>query len=560
MSPNDRRRRLTGLMLVSALLLLISVSLLFAQSGLAANATPAGTLLTAPLAKTSAQNAVIIHNAPDQACRLCHAESDTVITLPDGSEIPVEVDLAALSNSAHGVQAETPLACTNCHAPAEHQFPHAPIDYPDLRSYELARSATCERCHSQPHITSHPGPESENPVVCTDCHGSHEVLTVAELQAGAGTQACVDCHTTAGLELVDPAELTSIIQNGLFAPRVSSEYCLACHSRPGIVTTLSGGETLPLTVNPDDLHASVHGADNPWQPLVCNDCHEGYRFPHEPIQEATLREYRIARYPLCVDCHEQKYDRTQDDVHGTALDEGNLNAAVCTDCHGSHNTPTPNEPRSRISHTCQQCHSTIFDQYRESVHGSALIDDENEDVPTCIDCHGVHNIANPTTTLYRVRSPEICAQCHADEELMSQYDISTDVFRTYVADFHGTSALLFDSSDPSSQFNEAVCYDCHGVHDIRRPDDPDNGIQANLLATCQQCHPDATENFPAAWTSHYVPSLQNNPGIYLVNLFYQIVIPTTLASLGFLVVTDIYRRVRFRFRKPQPQEQDNNEQ
>jgi hypothetical protein len=80
------------------------------------------------------------------------------------------------------------------------------------------------------------------------------------------------------------------------------------------------------------------------------------------------------------------------------------------------------------------------------------------------------------------------------------------------------------------------------------------------LATCQQCHPDATENFPAAWTSHYVPSLQNNPGIYLVNLFYQIVIPTTLASLGFLVVTDIYRRVRFRFRKPQPQEQDDNEQ
>ena len=39
-------------------------------------------------------------------------------------------------------------------------------------------------------------------------------------------------------------------------------------------------------------------------------------------------------------------------------------------------------------------------------------------------------------------SPELCASCHADEELMAPYDISTDVFETYVDDFHGTTVIL----------------------------------------------------------------------------------------------------------------------
>ncbi|MDX1616313.1 MAG: hypothetical protein R3300_18515, partial [Candidatus Promineifilaceae bacterium] len=71
-------------------------------------------------------------------------------------------------------------------------------------------------------------------------------------------------------------------------------------------------------------------------------------------------------------------------------------------------------------------------------------------------------------------------------------------------------------------------------------------IRANLLETCRQCHPDASEGFAAAWTSHYEPSLDNYPLVYLVNLFYLIVIPGTLGFFGFLVATDVYRRVRER--------------
>lgn len=490
-----------------------------------------------------------VYPRPDSACRLCHGDTDAQVELPSGESLPVSVDLEAISGSAHGSHADSPLLCTDCHALADYTFPHVPIADPDLRSFEISRSATCERCHQQPHITAHPGPESDNPVVCTDCHQSHEVMPVEQWQSGEGTEACVDCHTETGILFTDSIQLTQIVRRGLFTDRVDSDYCLACHSQPGLTMTFENGDVLSVTIDPDALHGSVHGADNSWQALDCTDCHGRYTYPHDPPPVESEREYNLQRYTICAKCHDNHYERTLDSVHGAAIEEGNLDAAVCTDCHGAHDTPTPNEPRERISHTCQQCHSGIFDVYKDSVHGEALLIDSDPDVPVCIDCHGVHDIHDPTTDLARIRSPQLCANCHADQELMSRHDLSTDVFDTYVADFHGTTVQLFDPEDPDAAINKAVCYDCHGVHNIRAVDDPDSGIKANLLHTCQQCHPDATENFPDAWTSHYEPSLENNPLVYMVNIFYAIVIPATLGALSFLVIIDIYRRVRTRLSK-----------
>jgi hypothetical protein len=132
---------------------------------------------------------------------------------------------------------------------------------------------------------------------------------------------------------------------------------------------------------------------------------------------------------------------------------------------------------------------------------------------------------------------------------MARYDISTDVFETYVADFHGETVTLFEHQDPNLETNKAVCYDCHGVHNIKRPDDPEAGIKTNLLVVCQQCHPDATANFSDAWTSHFKPSLENNPLVFMVNSFYAIFIPLTLGFFIFLIGTDVFRQIRIRLRK-----------
>jgi predicted CXXCH cytochrome family protein len=478
----------------------------------------------------------------DLSCRLCHSDTEGELLFPSGERLPAQVDLALLAQSAHGNVGAAPLACNDCHRPlSAYQYPHASLAAVDYLAYRAEQSQTCETCHT-PHLTSHPEPESANPVLCADCHTGHEVLPVSAWQAGDGTVACLNCH-----ESQERSRLDRLIRAGLFADeKPGSAYCLACHSEPGLEMTLAAGERLALTIRPDDFHNSVHGDNNSWQPLTCTDCHENYRYPHEPVTIATVREYNLAKYAVCASCHEQNYDHTLDSVHGEALARGVKEAAVCTDCHGAHDTRPLDEPRSRISLTCEQCHSEIFAEYADSVHGEALLLEGNPDVPTCVDCHGVHTIEEPTTAMFRVQSPQLCAQCHADVEMMARYDISTDVFDTYVADFHGTTVILFEHQDPTVETNKAVCYDCHGVHDIKAPDDPEAGIKANLLQTCQECHPDATANFPDSWTSHFRPSLQHNPMVYLVNLFYQFMIPSVLGFLGFLVLTDVYRRARLR--------------
>ena len=43
---------------------------------------------------------------------------------------------------------------------------------------------------------------------------------------------------------------------------------------------------------------------------------------------------------------------------------------------------------------------------------------------------------------FRLDSPDMCAKCHADAELMRKYDLSPNVFETYVEDFHGTTVAL----------------------------------------------------------------------------------------------------------------------
>lgn len=478
----------------------------------------------------------------DNACRLCHADSEATITFPSEDTLSVQVDPAVVGASAHGDE----LACTSCHARAEYQFPHEALEADNLRDFEIARSETCQKCHQQAHITSHPAADAENAVVCTDCHGAHDVLTSEQWLEGEGTETCVACHTEAGVDFTEPARLSQVIQNGMFAESRSNEYCLSCHSLPDLSLSLDSGEELDLTVDAERFHDSVHGTENPWQALACTDCHEGYVFPHDPVIAETRREYALENYVVCAECHEPKYEDTVDSVHGQELAEGNDEAAVCTDCHGNHYTPPPDEPRSRISQTCRQCHSTIYDQYADSVHGEALLEEDNPDVAVCTDCHGVHQIGDPNLAAFRVNSPEMCGQCHADEQLMEEYDISTEVFDTYVADFHGTTVTLFERQDPTAETNKAVCFDCHGVHDIRAPDDPDAGIKQNMLATCRQCHPDASENFPDAWLSHYQPSLEHHPTVFLVDLFYKIVIPGTVALTLFVVGTDIFRRVRNR--------------
>ena len=330
----------------------------------------------------------------------------------------------------------------------------------------------------------------------------------------------------------------------------SNDTCLACHQQEGMTAQI-GGQPLPITIMQKNSHPLSMGRKR----LPVWTCHTNITgFPHPQVIASSQRDFSLQLYPTCQQCHVEQYAKTLDSVHQRAFAAGNKNAAVCTDCHNPHTQTRLTdkntgkllaEARLAIPQTCAKCHSTIYDTYKKSVHGAALTEEGNQDVPTCIDCHGVHNIQSPTTASFRNSTPYLCAKCHTDETIMKKYGISTNVLNTYVADFHGTTVQMFEKNYPDQPTNKPVCTDCHGVHDIVRPDDPQAGIafKRNLLVKCQQCHPTATTtSFTAAWLNHYEPSPTVFPLVYFVNLFYKIFIPAVLGGMLVFVLSDVYRR------------------
>ncbi|MBP6179208.1 MAG: cytochrome c3 family protein [Anaerolineales bacterium] len=330
----------------------------------------------------------------------------------------------------------------------------------------------------------------------------------------------------------------------------ADDFCLACHQEEGLDFKL-GKDVIAATINPTQFGNSVHAGEE----VGCTDCHADISdYPHPKVKSKNARDFSFSLFVVCKDCHEDQFLKAQDSVHQKAIDEGNLNAAICTDCHNPHTqgrltgqTSGELTPSARIHvpETCAQCHSGIYDAYKFSVHGNALIEEGNMDVPTCIDCHGVHNIQSPTTVSFRNTTPYLCAECHTDASIMDKYGISTNVLDSYVADFHGTTVKLFEEEFPGQPTNKPVCTDCHGVHNISKVSNPQTGValKDNLLQKCQRCHPDATANFSAAWMSHYDPSPEHYPIVYAVNLFYKFFIPAVLGGMIFFVLTDIYRRI-----------------
>lgn len=322
----------------------------------------------------------------------------------------------------------------------------------------------------------------------------------------------------------------------------SDAACFKCHGNPQLSMTFPNGDVLSLYVDGTSFGRSVHG-----DRLACIDCHQlSGTVPHQSLSVRSRRDYALAEYEVCKRCHFENYTRTLDSMHFDALAQGKENAPVCTDCHGAHDTIPLEQSRTKIAQTCAKCHKDIYDAYQASVHGSELAKD-NPDVPVCITCHGVHNIGGAKTASFRQASVNLCAGCHANKQLMDKYKISTDVFTTYLDDFHGKTVGFLQKQTSDVWPDVAVCTDCHGVHDIKRVDDPNSSvIKQNLVTICRKCHSDATANFSGAWLSHYEPSMNKATLVYLVKEYYRFLIPAMVVGLVLNIALDLWRLARNR--------------
>jgi predicted CXXCH cytochrome family protein len=330
-------------------------------------------------------------------------------------------------------------------------------------------------------------------------------------------------------------------------PNTTEKYCLSCHIKPGLEMTLPSGEKLSVSLAPETLARSVHSPAG----IECIACHTTITtYPHPPVEYQTKRALSLKLYEACRKCHPANYERTLDSMHGQAAAGGNQDAPVCTDCHTAHGVTSPSEPRANISQTCGKCHTQINEAYSQSVHGAVMLGQDNPDVPVCTTCHGVHNIQDPRTEQFRTQSPELCAGCHANADMMAKYGLSADVYELYKLSWHGVDISVYKARWPTIRHESAVCTDCHGVHDIRATNDPLSSVNpANLLATCQKCHPDAGPNWTGAWTGHYVVNRNRTPFVYYTKVFYDSFTPVTMGGVGVYVALQILRALVNRIRR-----------
>lgn len=267
------------------------------------------------------------------------------------------------------------------------------------------------------------------------------------------------------------------------------QQCLPCHGVKGFAARASDGSMVDLYVNADRITASVHGG------LACAQCHVNMA-GERPVHLASSVSTEISPFV-------KKW-----------------------------------RPQSRPAEAaCVQCHRPVFGEYQGSIHASAL-KRRTYDAPFCSDCHGSHYVlrsADLESQVNPVNVPSTCASCHAVGLLMSKYDVSSDTYETFRQSVHGRKLALGES-------DVAVCTSCHGVHNIRSPEDPKSSLSsANIVETCRKCHTGASRNFAMSF-NHVTPSPTDEPIVYWVDLAYRILIFLTVGGMAGYVALDLLRR------------------
>lgn len=291
--------------------------------------------------------------------------------------------------------------------------------------------------------------------------------------------------------------------------------CLDCHARNGDLSTM-----LP----PADANSTINRANIA---ETCGRCHG---------DQAAMQGSGISNRPFLS---------YRESVHARAISRGNLSAAVCTDCHNSHDVEPASNAQSSIAKanipsTCGKCHRTEAAEFMQSIHGQAVTRGVSR-APVCTDCHGIHNIALPVdhgaTTATVAVATESCAKCHEGVALTQEFGVAGERVSSYRDSYHGLASKLGSKV-------VANCASCHGVHNILPSSDPNSMINAaHLQQTCGQCHVGASANFTkgkihltSALITSVTPKDASSRGTSIVRWIY---LPLIFLTIGGMVLHNL---------------------
>jgi len=180
---------------------------------------------------------------------------------------------------------------------------------------------------------------------------------------------CTACHTSKPHEVETPLTKLSLAQK-----------CGMCHS-------------YQYEVHKNSIHGQQLAQGNA-DVATCVDCHSSTSNPHNVVR---VLEYRASAYKkniseTCGQCHgneqlmerygivEKVYDTYMRSFHGRAIRLGTyeisqLDKATCTNCHGTHDIKSANDPQSpvagveNLAKTCEQCHPGAGEEFASGFLG-----------------------------------------------------------------------------------------------------------------------------------------------------------------------------------------------
>jgi len=235
-------------------------------------------------------------------CAVCHSQEFNTVTLDDGFILNLYVPPSAIANSIHGTSNEKGLlGCVDCHG--TDAFPHDNLPS-DRRAYTIQANQSCVGCHNEQATELQNGLHERailagntSAAVCTDCHGAHDVQTVArEAQLVAGV--CGDCHTSTYTEWRESPHI-----------ELSDAGCASCHSPHAQTLRITSQSSNDLCVNchkamPDIWAHTKHIAET--SEVGCIDCH---MYTHEGdttqfVSNAPTGHSMSIETLACTSCHE----------------------------------------------------------------------------------------------------------------------------------------------------------------------------------------------------------------------------------------------------------------
>jgi cytochrome b subunit of formate dehydrogenase len=276
-------------------------------------------------------------------------------------------------------------------------------------------NAGCLSCHdSKQQKIEVPGKDAQKRTLAHVDGGKFGKSIHAEMQ-------CVACHT----------DITDSQAKHQRDSTRKPPNCISCHENLWEAAKQAGKteeqSALGQVVrNIEDYKKSFHASPNKDFPdkakATCEDCHGSHEFNVPPKGSERRTAWHKEIPNTCgAKCHEDQLESYGKSIHSEELvDKGNVNSAVCTDCHSAHQVMNTSSDKFKLANvgTCGSCHKEQIASYSDTYHGQVnkLGYAYTAKCADCHDSHGIRAADHPKSKVHPKNRMKTCMKCHTDKK------------------------------------------------------------------------------------------------------------------------------------------------